>query len=124
MIVYAPVSVGELIDKITILQIKESQFAKDISKLSNVQRELDELNAILAKLEIPDVTNLTAQLKDVNQELWHIEDYKRAMEKDQNFGPGFVNAARQVYLKNDLRARIKKDINILTKSAIIEEKSH
>lgn len=123
--VYAPVSIGELIDKITILEIKSQNAEKrnDYDKLKNIVTELLLLNNILSNLEIPvEVKPLRQQLLAVNQELWQIEDYKRAMERDQNFGDGFINAARQVYIKNDLRASLKKQINLLTDSAIIEEK--
>ena len=67
---------------------------------------------------------LQSQLYKVNLELWHIENYKRECEKNQTFGNDFVNTARQVYLKNDLRAKIKKDINMLVGSTIVEEKSY
>jgi len=124
MIVYAPISVGELIDKITILRIK-AILIKDESKLKNIDKEMYELETILSELKIDvDLSTLEAQLEAVNLELWHIEDYKRAMEKDQNFGEGFINAARQVYLKNDLRAKIKRNINELVGSDIVEEKSY
>ena len=125
MIVYAPISVGELIDKITILKIK-SHLIKDEDKLKNIEKELqsleelkDELNLDLDKLD-----PLQSQLYKVNTELWHIENYKRASEKEQLFDDAFINAARQVYLKNDLRAKIKKDINTLVGSTIVEEKSY
>ena len=124
MIVYAPISVGELIDKITILRIKAIMI-KDEAKLKNVDKEMYELETILSELKVDvDLSDLEAKLEAVNLELWHIENYKRAMEKDQNFGDGFVNAARQVYLKNDLRASIKRQINELVGSTIIEEKSY
>jgi len=123
MIVMAPISVGELIDKITILQIKQARI-QDETKQQNIETELNELSTIFVKLGIPDVVVLTEQLKTVNEELWDIENYKRACEQDQSFGDGFVNAARQVYLKNDLRARIKREINTVCGSAIIEEKSY
>ena len=124
MIVYAPISVGELIDKITILRIK-AILIKDESKLKNIDKEMYELETILSELKLDvDLSELEEQLESVNLELWHIENYKRAMEKDQNFGEGFINAARQVYLKNDLRASIKKQINVLVGSTIIEEKSY
>lgn len=124
MIVYAPISVGELIDKITILRIKAIMI-KDEAKLKNVDKEMYELETILSELKVDvDLSDLAAKLEAVNLELWHIENYKRAMEKDQNFGDGFVNAARQVYLKNDLRASIKRQINELVGSTIIEEKSY
>jgi hypothetical protein len=123
MILMAPISVGELIDKITILQIKQEQIT-DVDKLSNVQNELTVLMDIMCELDIPDISKLTSQLKTVNQELWHIEDGKRRCEKLQQFNDEFVALARNVYLKNDLRASIKRQINILTNSDIIEEKSY
>lgn len=124
MIVYAPISVGELIDKITILKIK-SIMIEDPVKSKNVENELSELENILSNLNITvDLSGLQSYLESVNLELWHIENYKRAMEKEQNFDEGFVNAARQVYMKNDLRASIKKQINELVGSSIIEEKSY
>lgn len=98
---------------------------KDEAKLKNVDKEMYELETILSELKVDvDLSDLAAKLEAVNLELWHIENYKRAMEKDQNFGDGFVNAARQVYLKNDLRASIKRQINELVGSTIIEEKSY
>jgi DNA repair ATPase RecN len=116
----APISVGELLDKISILEIKES-FAQDPLKLKNIRTELEELQSLRPDSST-DVHELYQQLKTINQELWHIEDYKRACERDQDFGDGFVNAARQVYIKNDRRAQIKKQINLATDSYIIEEK--
>ena len=124
MIIQAPISVGELIDKITILRIK-AMLIKDPAKLKNIDNEMYQLETILAELKLDvDLSDLEAQLEAVNLELWHIENYKRACEKDQNFGEGFINAARQVYLKNDLRASIKKQINVLVGSTIVEEKSY
>lgn len=116
----APISIGELVDKITILQIKQSK-TQDQLKLSNINTELELLQKILSSLNI-DIETLKDQLYAVNLDLWHIEDYKRACEKEQNFDDGFVNAARQVYLKNDLRAEIKREINLQTNSLIVEEK--
>jgi len=125
MIVLAPISVGELIDKITILIIK-SRLIIDDDKLKNVERELQALEELkdTLNLDLDKLDPLENELYKVNLELWHIENYKRASEKDQNFGDDFVNAARQVYLKNDLRASIKKNINELVGSSIIEEKSY
>jgi hypothetical protein len=123
MIVMAPISVGELIDKITILQIKQVRI-QDATKQQNIELELNELSKIFVGLGVTDITELMEQLRTVNNELWDIENYKRACEQDQNFGDGFVNAARQVYLKNDLRARIKREINSVCGSAIVEEKSY
>ena len=125
MIVNAPISVGELIDKITILRIKSEQI-NDISKLKNITQELELLNDIKTNLNInsDNVDTLEQQLYEVNRELWTIEDTKRQCEREQNFGPGFVYVARQVYLKNDLRAAIKRSINQLVGSTIVEEKSY
>ena len=125
MIVYAPISVGELIDKITILKIK-SHLIKDEDKLYNIEKELQSLEELKdeLKLDLDKLDPLQSQLYKVNTELWHIENYKRQSEKEQLFDDAFINAARQVYLKNDLRAKIKKDINILVGSTIVEEKSY
>ncbi len=122
MKVLAPVSVGELLDKITILEIKNQRCA-DTVQLVNIQRELSQLRAIAATLAMPgDVVTLQQQLKQVNEELWDIEDFKRGCERRQEFNDAFVQAARQVYVKNDLRARIKREINHICHSDIIEEK--
>ena len=125
MIILAPISLGELIDKITILKIK-SNLITDIDKLKNIEKELQLLEEIKDELnlDLNSIESLQNQLYRVNLELWHIENYKRSCEKDQNFNDEFVNMARQVYLKNDLRAKIKKDINTLVGSTIIEEKSY
>jgi hypothetical protein len=125
MIVNAPISVGELIDKITILRIKSEQI-NDAAKLKNVMTELDMLTNLKISLNIDSdhVDTLEQQLYQVNRELWTIEDTKRQCEQEQNFGPGFVYVARQVYLKNDLRAAIKRGINQLVGSTIVEEKSY
>ncbi len=125
MIVLAPISVGELIDKITILKIK-SNLITDSNKLINIEKELQSLEELKDELnlDLDRVEPLQSQLYKVNLELWHIENYKRECEKNQTFGDDFVNTARQVYLKNDLRAKIKKDINILVGSTIVEEKSY
>lgn len=118
--ILAPISVGELLDKISILEIK-SKFAIDPAKLQNINTELEELTALKPAMS-DSLKELYTQLKEVNLELWHIEDFKRACEKEQNFGEEFVAAARKVYLRNDYRAAIKKSINNLTGSHIVEEK--
>ena len=124
--ILAPISAGELIDKITILEIKMSLITDD-SKLKNIRLELENLNQIFSSNNLNDddrLSELKNQLYEINQELWHVEDYKRKCERDQFFGESFVQASRKVYLKNDERAKIKREINLLTGSDIIEEKSH
>jgi hypothetical protein len=123
MIILAPISLGELIDKITILELK-LEFLTDDKKLENVTLELSHLNKILNDLIIPDIVPERETLKLVNRRLWHIENYKRECEKNQTFGEEFVESARQVYLKNDLRAELKRRINQIAGSTIIEEKSY
>ena len=122
MIVYAPVSVGELVDKITILQIKLAH-ARTPEQAQHIATELAELRQVLIRLDLPvDIVKETAQLYAVNQELWDIEDAKRQHEKRQVFDNAFVELARAVYIKNDLRARIKQVINSVTHSHIVEQK--
>ena len=123
MIVNAPISIGELIDKITILELK-LEFLTNTAKLENVNIELAHLTKILNELIIPDIVVERDALKLVNRRLWHIENFKRECEKNQTFGEEFVETARQVYLKNDLRAEIKRRINVMVGSTIVEEKSY
>jgi hypothetical protein len=123
MIVKIPVSIGELIDKITILKIKQ-RYITDIDKLKNINLELSELLLIVDTLDLPDISDLTKQLQLVNDQLWHLENYKRECEHVNKFTEKFVEAARQVYYKNDIRAKLKQDINSITGSTIIEEKSY
>jgi hypothetical protein len=123
MIILAPISLGELIDKITILELK-LEFLTDPKKLENVNTELTHLNTILNTLTIPDIIPERETLKLVNRRLWHIENFKRECEKNQTFGEEFIESARQVYLKNDLRAELKRRINQISGSTIIEEKSY
>jgi hypothetical protein len=122
MIVYIPVSVGELVDKITILQIKLAH-ARNPEQAQHIATELAGLNQVLIRLELSaDIVKETAQLYAVNQELWDIEDAKRQHEKRQVFDSAFVELARAVYIKNDLRAQIKQVINSVTHSHIVEQK--
>jgi len=123
MIIHAPISIGELIDKITILELK-LEFLTDTNKLANVNTELTHLNKILSELTIPDIIDEREALKLVNRRLWHIENFKRECEKNQTFNDEFIETARQVYLKNDLRAEIKRKINTMVGSTIVEEKSY
>ena len=122
MIVHVPVSVGELVDKITILRIKLAHARTD-TQTHNIRTELNKLDEILYQLALPvDVTAHTSQLHSVNQELWAIEDAKRQHERQQLFDSAFVELARAVYIKNDQRAAIKQQINQITHSDIVEEK--
>jgi hypothetical protein len=116
---------GELIDKITILEIKSERIA-DAGKLKNVRVELDVLAAArdAAMAASAELAELTAQLKQVNQALWEIEDAIRDCERGQDFGPKFIELARSVYHSNDRRAALKRQINELLGSKLIEEKSY
>lgn len=116
---------GELIDKITILNIKSERMS-DAAKLANVRHELAVLEASRrANLQdSADLRRLEGDLKAVNEALWVIEDDIRQCEADKDFGPKFIELARSVYKQNDKRAAIKKEINLLTGSAIVEEKSY
>ena len=120
-----PVSPAELIDKITILEIKR-QFIKDSTKLKNVDLEykllLDVLINNVSGSEELDL--LRSQLKEVNMKLWEIEDKIRDLEKNKVFDKKFIELARLVYFTNDKRSEIKKDINKLLNSEIVEEKSY
>ena len=125
MLVSIPSSIGELVDKITILEIKTRNIA-DPAKLGNVRRELELLNECLRNLDLPsrDLDGLKAELLAVNQELWRIEDEIRLLERARDFGDGFVALARAVYTTNDRRFAIKSRINALAGSEIVEEKSY
>jgi len=119
------ISAGELVDKLTILEIKLENI-RDPAKLANVRREHDLLKASL-RHHIPEtleIAQLTADLKSVNSELWRLEDDIRGHERESSFGESFVRLARSVYRTNDKRAAIKRRINDLLGSAVIEEKSY
>ena len=120
-----PVSFGELADKITILEIKLERIT-DLAKLDNIRAELDMLrDASLRMQKIKaGLKPLMEELKKVNETLWTIEDEIRLCERRSDFGPRFVQLARAVYKTNDRRAEIKRKINLLAGSAIIEEKSY
>ena len=125
MSVKIEVSFGELVDKITILEIK-SQRIDDEEKLTNIRRELDTLNSSWAGCGAdPDlVTGERDELKAINEQLWDIEDRIRAKEADKSFDEDFVALARSVYQTNDDRSRVKRRINELLGSVLIEEKSY
>ena len=121
-IINVPISIGELIDKITILEIKKDKI-KNL-KLKNILKELSFLRAVLKKdnIFIPD--EIFLQLKSINLTLWDIEDKIRIKEKNKEFDNEFIELARSVYLNNDKRSETKKVLNIMLKSEIIEEKSY
>ena len=116
------VSNGEIIDKKTIIQIKLERI-KDDAKLANLKKEYAEL-AKASVLIIDDNDPLYKALYDVNSELWDIEDHIRDLERAKDFGEDFIQTARSVYFKNDKRSEIKREINLKTSSALIEEKSY
>ena len=121
-IINAPISIGELVDKITILEIKKNKFKN--SKLENVLKELSFLRKLIEKHQIEITDDLFTQLKEINLKLWNIEDQIRIKEKNKEFDNIFIELARSVYFKNDKRAEIKKRINQLSNSEITEEKSY
>ena len=124
-VILIPGSPGELIDKITILEIKFEKIL-DVSKRMNVGRELEALSISLKQNIIisTELAALKLNLKKVNEVLWDIEDDIRSCEQKSDFGPIFVKLARSVYFQNDRRAALKKEINVLLGSDIIEEKSY
>ena len=120
------VSNGELLDKLTILELKLSNIS-DVQKLTNIQKEHDELNPLAGQLFDSygeELKNLYKQLAEINSELWTIEDDIRECERNKDFGSDFVSLARAVYFTNDKRSEIKKSINLLTDSGFVEEKSY
>ena len=120
-----PISPGELLDKITILQIKSERIS-DPAKVTNVKTELEMLNRVWNDtVEIDaEITALTAELKSINEALWEIEDDIRDEERNKRFGDRFVELARAVYVTNDERAAAKKKVNLHLNSTIVEEKSY
>ncbi len=123
--ILAEISAGELVDKITILEIKKIKIS-DSDKLIEINKELTSLNATIDKF-IPDqslIEKHKIQLKKVNLKLWDIENNKRKAEKEKNFGEDFIENARNVYKSNDERAKIKLEINNILGSNIKEVKSH
>ncbi|HEV2568001.1 DUF6165 family protein [Sphingomonas sp.] len=119
-----PVSWGELLDKLTILEIKRERIERPSAR-ANVLRELELLSAIGAEaLRRSGVPPLMDELREVNTALWEIEDAIREEEERGIFGPEFIGLARSVYMRNDERAAIKRRINALLGSALVEEKSY
>ncbi len=120
-----PVSWGELVDKKTILEIKVERL-RDPDAVANARRELAPLEATLATLSSPppELDRLQAELREVNRRLWDIEDAIRRKEAELSFDAGFIELARGVYHTNDERTRIKREINRLLRSGIVEEKQY
>ena len=124
-LIHIPMSPGELLDKITILEIKSERMT-DEAKLANVRTELDLLNETWrnAVTEDETVVRIHAELKSVNEELWEIEDDIRDKERVREFDERFIELARAVYYTNDKRADAKKELNVYLGSTIVEEKSY
>lgn len=124
MLVKIPVSAGELIDKITILEIKEQRLTSP-QAVSNVRRELASLNRVIEDLQKPaEFDELKRKLRSTNEILWESEDQIRAKEAARSFDRRFIELARSIYFNNDERARIKCRINELLSSEFVEEKQY
>ena len=124
-IIEVPVSPGEVLDKITILEIKSERIS-DASKLVNVRRELELLQAAWQRAvnEDDEVRRIHARLKTINEALWEIEDDIRDKERAREFDQRFIDLARSVYVTNDQRADAKKELNVYLGSEMVEEKSY
>jgi len=120
--ILAPISIGELIDKITILEIKQKYMTG--IKLKNINKEMKLLKNILQDKNLEINNDLIKNLKKVNKKLWEIEDNIRIKESNQEFDEEFIKLARSVYIENDKRASIKKEINQRYNSDLVEEKSY
>ena len=125
MNVNVEISIGEFFDKITILEIKKERIA-NADKLVNINKELDGLNNLLGKLSFSreDVADEVSELKKINEALWVIEDDIREKESQKAFDDRFIELARAVYVTNDKRSVIKRDINLKLGSDFVEEKSY
>lgn len=124
-LISAPISFGELVDKITILEIK-SERIDDAEKVANVKHELEILESTWAESSqgAADISEAKGRLKSVNEALWDIEDKIRLKEQARAFDDEFIELARAVYVTNDKRAAIKKEINLALGSELVEEKSY
>ena len=120
-----PASIGELFDKITILEIKKSKI-KDDNKLIFINKELNLLKKVVKskKINTRSLSSLIKKLKNVNLKLWNVEDKLRKFEKNKQFKKDFINYARKVYYTNDKRSILKNEINLKTNSIISEVKSY
>jgi hypothetical protein len=121
----APVSFGEMADKVGILQIKRERI-REPQKRASVEAQLAELGPLLfgRAAEVAGFAELFARLKAINERLWDIEDALRRHERQNDFGPEFVRLARAVYLTNDERAGVKRELDVLLGSRFVEEKSY
>lgn len=120
------ISNGELLDKLTILEIKLAEI-KDEAKLVNIQKEFDTLNPLAKELfdnNDGQLQNHYLELASINSQLWDIEDRIRECEKAKRFDKEFIELARSVYITNDKRSEVKKIINVTTGSNLVEEKSY
>jgi hypothetical protein len=119
------VSLGEVLDKITILQIKQERIA-DPAKVANVRKELQTLEGSVGSsgMVSPQIRAVMTELREINEALWDIEDDIRECERQKNFGEEFVRLARAVYFTNDRRAAAKHRINTMSGSRLVEEKSY
>ena len=120
--IFAPISIGELIDKITILEIKQIYMTG--IKLKNINKEMKLLKNILQDKNLEINIDLIKNLKQINKKLWEIDDNIRIKESKQEFDEEFIKLARSVYIENDERASIKKEINQKYNSDLVEEKSY
>jgi hypothetical protein len=118
---YVPVSIGELYDKYTILQIKEERIANE-SKLVMVKKELDYLKTYVDKFNLDEL--LIKEIKEINEQLWDIEDKIRDKERAKEFDHEFIDLARQVYITNDKRSEVKNKINLVLNSELTDIKSY
>jgi hypothetical protein len=124
--VLVPISLGELFDKISILEIKERRIAQP-AKLANVRRELEALREVEERVlgrRSPKLRELVDELNRVNESLWDLEDAVRRYERDESFGPPFVLAARAVYRMNDRRSELKRAVSLRLGSPLLEEKDY
>jgi len=122
--IHVPISIGELVDKITILQIKKQKI-EDVSKLHNVQKEYSALTSLPEYQSVEHlIREEIEELARINAVLWQLEDDIRKHEREQDFGQIFINIARLIYKTNDDRSRVKKQINLKLNSELVEEKSY
>ena len=118
-----PISIGELFDRISILEIKLEKI-QNKEKLKNIKKELLLLNNLSSIIDVSNIKHLIIELKETNLILWDIEDRIRIKEQSLQFDEQFIQLARNVYITNDKRSEIKRKINLITNSELIEEKSY